>query len=398
MDWLINSQDYLGLLAVPIGLTTLQAMIKNWKTLWDGNLTDNERTLLLRIALFIVMPVIVFFHECGHAVATLYFGGEVEKFHYGFLWGYVVPKGTFSDWQVLMIYFAGNFVEVCIGFLALLIALIAQSPPVVALGVYVAFWAIAGTLIFYTILSFMGAYGDWIAIYSSPEHAWVQTIGIVHFLIVLAIGYLAYAERPTLWFARKTNPKLVQPEKDLLAEIAKHPSMDSYLAIAWLYFQYGVNKACKRWLNNIDKIAPKEPSHQLLRGYLQTLEGRPDKAKASFYLCTANEYATDLLRARAYMAIGNLEIRDAEAKLRGAPATPNTWNAAIDAYTIACNTTHDLGDPYYYRALLYAKLGLDKKAEEDLVTVLQSQCLDTNLFDRAKAELVTVRASKGSPQ
>jgi hypothetical protein len=392
MDWIINSQDYLGLLAVPIAIGTVSALIKNWSTVWDSNLTENERTLLLRVALFVVMPVIVLFHECGHAVATLYFGGAVEKFHYGFLWGYVIPRGVFSNWQILMIYLAGNAVEIAIGFLALVIAVVSTSPPVVALGVYVGFWAIAGTLIFYTILSFMGAYGDWIAIYSSPEHAWVAGIAIVHFIIVAAIIYLAYAEAPMLWFARKTNPKMVQPEKDLLAEIKVRPSMDSYLGLAWLYFQYGVNKASFKLITMIEKIAPKEPSHLLLKGYLQSSEGQAERAISTFYQCTANAQATDLLRARAYMAIGNCETRNTELKLRGATPPVDAWKAAIDAYTIACNTKNDLGDPHYYRALLYIRQGLDNRAEEDLITVLQSQCLDTNLFDRAQAELVRLRA------
>ncbi|MDR3616296.1 MAG: hypothetical protein P4L53_22240 [Candidatus Obscuribacterales bacterium] len=392
MDWIINSQDYLGLLAVPIAISTVRSLIKNWSTLWDNNLTEVERTLLLRMALFVIMPIIVLFHECGHAAATLWFGGTVEKFHYGFLWGYVVPGGTFSDWQLLMIYLAGNAVEIAIGFMALVIAVLSSSPPVVALGVYVGFWAIAGTLIFYTILSFMGAYGDWIAIYSSPEHAWVAGIAFVHFIIVAAIIYLAYAEAPMLWFARKTNPKMVQPEKDLLAEISHQPTMDSYLALAWLYFQYGVNKASFKWINMIEKIAPKEPSHLLLKGYLQSSQGQSDRAISTFYQCTASVHATDLLRARAYMAIGSCETRNTEIKYRGAKPPIDSWKAAIDAYTIACNTKEDLGDPHYYRALLYTRQGLDNLAEVDLITVLQSQCLDTNLFDRAQAELVRLRA------
>src|ERR1700722_9500247 len=166
MDLIIKLQDYLALVMVLVSVITIVNMFKEWKLLWDDNLTDNDRSLLMRIAAFVVMPIIVLFHEGGHALATICFGGKVEEFHYGFFIGNVVSSGNFSDLQSLLITLAGNVVQVLCGLVALVVALVSTSPPVVALSVYVVFWAIGGTLVAYTILSRFGMYGDWMAIYS----------------------------------------------------------------------------------------------------------------------------------------------------------------------------------------------------------------------------------------
>src|ERR1700761_4609820 len=92
-----------NLLAIPLCLITVIDTIKAWPTLWNDQLTPEKRKLLLRISLAVLLPVVVFLHECGHAAATIAFGGKVSQFHFGFLWGEVVSTGNFSDWQNLWI-------------------------------------------------------------------------------------------------------------------------------------------------------------------------------------------------------------------------------------------------------------------------------------------------------
>ena len=57
MDLIIRLQDYLALVMVLVSVITLVSMFKEWQGLWDDNLTDNDRSLLMRIAAFVVMPM-----------------------------------------------------------------------------------------------------------------------------------------------------------------------------------------------------------------------------------------------------------------------------------------------------------------------------------------------------
>jgi hypothetical protein len=398
MDLIIKLQDYLALAMVLVSVITLVNMFKEWKHLWDDNLTDNDRSLLMRIAAFVVMPIIVLFHEGGHALATICFGGRVQEFHYGFFIGNVVSSGDFTELQSLLITLAGNVVQILCGLVALVVALVSTSPPVVALSVYVVFWAIGGTLVAYTILSLFGMYGDWMAIYSSPLTKVVYTIAIIHIISVIALCWLAYTEKPRLWFARKTKPSMVEREKELLLQLEEKQSIENYLQLAWFYYEMGVEKEAEKYVNLIEKLSPTEPGHLLLKGYLLKSSNELAKAQTAFLQCAQNQYADDSLKCRANLEIGDCEVRRVMTEARGGPVDPKLWNRAIEAYTLACQAKTDECAPYFYRGKLYAKQNLYNLAEQDLAKVLQLQCSDTNLSELAKAELASLRLVQAPKQ
>jgi hypothetical protein len=398
MDLIIRLQDYLALVMVLVSVITLVSMFKEWQGLWDDNLTDNDRSLLMRIAAFVVMPIIVFFHEGGHALATICFGGKVEEFHYGFFIGNVVSSGNFSDLQSLLITLAGNVVQVLCGLVALVVALVSTSPPVVALSVYVVFWAIGGTLVAYTILSLFGMYGDWMAIYSSPLKNVVYTIATIHIISVIGLCWLAYTEKPRLWFARKTKPDMVEREQELLLQVAANQTVENYLQLAWFYYASGVEKQAEKYVKLIEKVSPTEPGHLLLKGFLLKSTNNLAKAQTAFLLCAQNQYADDSIKSRAYQEIGDGEVRKVLTEARGGPVEAKLWDAAIEAYTKACQAKPDQCEPYFFRAKLYVKQNLYNLAEQDFIKVLQLQCLDTNLSELAKAELASLRQVQAPKQ
>ena len=82
-----SSQDFLIIIVLPLMVMTLRSAWIERQTLWDANVTARDRDLLMRITMFVLMPIVVFLHECGHAAAILQFGGKIAKFHYGILWG-----------------------------------------------------------------------------------------------------------------------------------------------------------------------------------------------------------------------------------------------------------------------------------------------------------------------
>ena len=304
MDLIIKAQDYLALLMVLISIVTVIEVKKRWAEVWDDNLTAADRLLLMKVAAFVVMPVIVLLHESGHALATLCFGGKIAAFHYGFFIGDVVSDGHFTDFQSLLITLAGNVVQVLSGLIAAFVALRATKPPVVALGVYVFFWSVGGTLVLYAILSVFGMYGDWAAIYTSPVTVAVFVVGSVHLLFLVALIWLAYAEEPRLWFSRKTKPDMVLPERELLNQLAEKKTVENYLELAWFYLKMGINRQAERYVKLIDKLSPSEPGHLLVKGYLLKGAGRLNEALAAFEQCSQNRYAEESLVSQAYVEIG----------------------------------------------------------------------------------------------
>jgi hypothetical protein len=391
MDWFIKSQNFMALIAVPIAISTVIRAKKNWVLLWDADLTGEDRSLLQSIALFVIMPFIVFFHECGHAAATIACGGQVEKFYFGFLWGYVIPSGTFTNLQILWIYLAGNLAEIALGFVALIIAVFATSPAVVALSVYVAFWAIGGTLIFYTLLSVIGAYGDWVAIYTSPLTHLVALIGSVHAILIGLIIWAAYSKTTTLWFARKTKPEMIQPEKELLATVQADSSAENLLKLAWFYYRNGAKKIARSYSNRIEKDFPFLPGNQLLDGWLKFSGGDLAGARRAFDKCADNLDAGDTLRARALMGAAVCSVSAVETRLRGAQGTVEDWSEGVALYSKAHQTMPDLGDPLFHRAELFTRQHLYNRAENDFRDMLQLKCLDPDLFDRAEANLAALK-------
>src|SRR5579885_438852 len=102
-------------LLIPLAILTIRDAKKNWRQLWDNDLSMQDRQLLQRINVILLLPLVVLLHECGHAVATLWAGARVQEFHFGGWWGYVVPVGNLTPEQDLIIFLAGNLVEVVIG-------------------------------------------------------------------------------------------------------------------------------------------------------------------------------------------------------------------------------------------------------------------------------------------
>ena len=397
MDWIFKSQNFMALISVPIAISTIISVRKSWTVLWDGKLTSADRSLLMRIALFIIMPIIVLFHECGHAAATILCGGQVAEFYYGFLWGYVVPRGNFTELQILWIYLAGNLVEIALGLVALLVAIFATAPAVVALAVYVAFWAVGGTLIFYTLLSVIGAYGDWQAIYTSPLRNEVHMIGVLHGVAVALIIWAAYSKTAALWFARKTNPSMVPKENELLQN-AQAGGANELLQLAWFYYQVGVNKVARKYLKDIEKQSANLPEAILLLGWITYAENNYKEAQRIFISCAQNEQSEPVLQARAYMGAADSQVQLVGARLRGGEGSGQDWSEAVSLLSKAHDIAPDMGDPLFYRADLFMKQHLYNRAEHDLRDLLQLRCLDSNLFERAQVKLAAFTAAAKTEQ
>lgn len=393
MEQVFLNQDYQIFVWIPLVLLTIKELKGNWRQVFDNELTVSDRSMLQRINIFFVMPLVVLLHEIGHALATIYVGGEVKELHFGIWWGYVVPMGNFTNLDHLIITVAGNLVQVLVGFGMLLLALVINQPAVVALLVYSGLYAVGGTIIIYALMSYAGYYGDWIQIYRNPATEVVFIIGIVHAVMVCFLLYLIYGSKPRLWFTRKTRPKWNKDFTKALQRVKDDPTGVNYLSLAWSYFFVGMYKLSNKCLEKVEDLNPDLMDRFYLSGCIYRNEGKTGEAISSFEQIAENKAVNNMQRGRAMMAIGHClddELRD----LDGSNESVQRVGNVVETYDQAQALIPESGDPSFYKACLFNKVGLHKEAEIVLKELESKKWLDPTLPAAVLVELKVARSSQ----
>lgn len=374
--------DALNLLFLPLMAITVIKCWKVWGSLWDCDLTANDRQLLQQLVIFVLLPAVVLCHELGHVAAIKYFGGTVKEFHYSFQSGYVVPGESFPPEQTVWLYFSGNLVQILLGLVAGLTAFVVNSPPIVAFLVYLSLWSIGGTVIIYALLSLTGFYGDWINIYAGEPSALVCSIGALHLTLAAAILWCLYGELPRFWFICKVNPKWKEEVQQLKAEVIRQPSAESWLHLAWSCFGQGLRRTSERFLLKAKQLAPESPAVRILEA--TTAESKGDLNYA--IECYESLEALTGLPEHQRIAI-LMELANCQCKQGNAIAALKTYNQAV------LESPH-LADPHYYRAILLGNAGQYDHAEAELKISQQLEWLDKTLLSRVPAQLMAIKTKQ----
>ncbi|MBI5303681.1 MAG: tetratricopeptide repeat protein [Chloroflexi bacterium] len=181
--------DLLSIFYAVLGVRALWTLKQNWRAFTDDELSPFDRRLASELAFFVLVPIGVFLHELGHAAATYQMGGTIDwfggGFHYALFFGYVIPRGRFTDLQDWWISLAGNLVSVIFGFALLLLTRVSNrawfkytmlASARIQLG-----WALVG----YPLITFAGFEGDWQTIYFA-----LPNLGVAVFIAqaILVIG------------------------------------------------------------------------------------------------------------------------------------------------------------------------------------------------------------------
>ncbi|HEY9676607.1 MAG TPA: hypothetical protein V6C76_01295 [Drouetiella sp.] len=375
-------------------------LVKAWRerqTLWDNYVSKEDRDLLLRLTLWVLMPVFVLLHECGHAAATLLFNGKIAEFDYGFFWGKVVPSGFFTPEQDLIITLAGSVVELICGIISLIAAVNLTSPPVVRLLVYLGMSTLFQTAIGYPMLSLTGMYGDWIQIYTTQAQSWIPWIATVHGIVIAAFLYAVYAKAPKLWFCEKTNPEWAERLRVKLEEIKAKPSEDLYLDLAWLFFEVDLNSFAQHAVDAARTKNPQFVDPLYLEAWIKIGQKKTAAGLASLEELSKNPAANALLQTRALMSIGIVEESEIARKTRGGPIPREMLKRPLDVYTEAAKLSPQLCDPRFYRARTLNKVGLHTTALEELEALTDCNWLDSKLPGLVHDEIDKARRLSSPP-
>lgn len=159
--------DLFSLFYALLGVRAIWTAVKNWRALTDDELTAFDRRLASELAFFVFIPIGVFFHELGHALATVQVGGQVGGFHYALFYGYVIPVGRFTPLEEWWIALSGNLVSIVYGFIPLILLPVLRKAWVKYLMLAFARIQLGWSLVGYPLLTLAGFEGDWQTIYST---------------------------------------------------------------------------------------------------------------------------------------------------------------------------------------------------------------------------------------
>jgi tetratricopeptide (TPR) repeat protein len=359
MGFDLFSNYLIAIFSIPFVVLTIKSVIKNADSLFDEELSNQDRALLKQFTCFVLLPLIVLFHELGHAIIALALNAQITGFHWSLFWGEVVLKGALDPQKLYFIALAGNLFELLAGFFALAIALLAQSPAIVALAIYVYSICLFHCLLAYPLLSFARWNYDFAMIYGSDLSTTLIT-ALLHLALIAFFLYSYFGAKPRLNFNAKTRPSWYKQLIKIEERAKKEPQAINYLALGWQYYLVGLNRQALDALDKAQNLEPTLLEIWLLHGYIEQNKGHYLSATTCFEeIEKAGCQNLDLL-ARSFMARGHCLMEEAEKARK-----PN-YDKAIAAYTDALNITPQYLDPYYYLALTF--IAKDEK-EEALVLI-----------------------------
>lgn len=183
--------DLISLLYAFLSLDTLWRLRQQWKSFWDDNITRQDRLLAQRVALFLLIPLGVLFHEVGHALATWQVGGTVVDFQWRLFWGYVTAVGDFTPLERWWISLSGNVVSIVLGILAIPAFLMTHKPILKQILLTFTAAELVYSVVFYPIFSFMSESfeGDWVTIYNFSVYPYAQITLVLHLTLLVTLWY-----------------------------------------------------------------------------------------------------------------------------------------------------------------------------------------------------------------
>lgn len=355
MDFTLSlSSDWFNLMGVPLTLITLFEVIPKWKSIWDKNVTLEDRRMLMRIVIFLALPVVVFLHELGHLLAALQVGAKVYEFHYGPVTGHVTVDANIPPEQSLWIAVAGNLAQIVFGFSCLGFALVLKRTALVVFLVYLGLFAIGDTVIFYAALSLVSAYGDWKNIYTSPCQNLVPYIGVVHASLAAFIIYCMKGAAPRRWFTRKTMPGWSSRHERLEEAVKTTPNLENYIALQASFVEAGLYKEAANCLNRAADISGDSPAISYARADLELSQGNTDKGLDLFEEIAHDHRVSSTMRAQVLYQMGDIWLY-----------RRNT-NQALNYFEQANQLDEYQGDARLQTAILMASLGKFDGLQEDI--------------------------------
>lgn len=298
----------ISLIAVLISLHTIWQLFTERDRFFNEDLSDKDRTLVWRIVVFLIYPMLTLVDLRSTWLASELAGGYIKSWSYGLLWYHVVP-GLNSTELLIPVLFSGALVQ-CILAFCLIPALFFRPHPLLATLVgYTCTFILALDLIVDPLLSIVGLGSlRWQLAFNAGEHN--QKLSLIAIHIILGLLYLVVIRnsRVRLWFFGLTRPREAEQLKASLADLNIFPDSESHnCRVALLYECSGLRTLARQKLKFMRSNFP----HSIYTRFLESLVlyNKRDykKARLSFirtsdFLGVEGELKASLLGAAACSA------------------------------------------------------------------------------------------------
>ena len=204
----------LGLIVAVAAVATLADTWRDRAALFDARFTADERQRVLRLAMFVLLPLSVLAHEGGHALFVKLFGGEIVDFGFYMVYGFVAHIGRYTPLELLLIAFSGPAINIIAGVAAFLLAWYRPFPKRPAINYLLFVFAVLelfNALVFYPIFDTLGGVaGDWSTIYSRDTPVLSILIGLLHAALLVAAALIWRSQRFQVGYAERTGLRRVR--------------------------------------------------------------------------------------------------------------------------------------------------------------------------------------------
>lgn len=211
---------------------TLWDVARGRRELFDQRLTADDRNRLLRLVVFVLLPLSIVLHEVGHAVAVKAFGGEVLSFGFYLYYGYVEHFGRYTPLDIAIISLAGPIVNVILGLGAFAVAWFRPRRAAVnyLLFVFCAF-ELFNALVFYPLFDFGGGIaGDFSSMYSRDTPLFSLTVGVGHLTILAGAAVFWRTPRYRAGYEERTGRRRTRvsgTERWQMADVLARAAIDA---------------------------------------------------------------------------------------------------------------------------------------------------------------------------
>jgi hypothetical protein len=203
----------LGLIVAVAAVATVVDTWRDRAALFDARFTADERQRVLRLAMFVLLPLSVLAHEGAHALFVKLFGGEIVDFGFYMVYGYVAHVGYYTPLELGLIAFSGSAINIILGVGAFLLAWFRpfkQRPAINYLLFVFAALELFNALVFYPVFDALGGVaGDWSTIYSRDTPVFSILIGLLHAALLIAAVLIWRSPRFQAGYAERTGLRRV---------------------------------------------------------------------------------------------------------------------------------------------------------------------------------------------
>ena len=174
-----------ALLYVIRSVQLLVVIGRQWTTFRAEPLTNAKKQLAEQASFFIAVPIAVFFHELGHALAVWAFGGQVVGFVYRFFWGEVEHRGAYTPAERWFVALAGTLGSLLFGLAIWWLLRRSRSSALRFFGLRAFRFQIYFSLLYYPLFSAVLPIGDWRVIYDFSATPLLSGVTLVVHLVFL---------------------------------------------------------------------------------------------------------------------------------------------------------------------------------------------------------------------